>query len=110
MPDDTLTTLLARRREAAGVVAQLDHSIARLTAAPPRRRGQRRPNVSGGPYVLVRDDGAVYAGRWRGYRHDEPPHPFVYRGAAESRAKRDRLETWLVVTRATWQAAKGGSE
>jgi hypothetical protein len=88
LTDDTLTTLLARRREAAGVVAQLDTSIARLTAPPPRRRGHR----------------------WRGYRHDEPPHPFVYRGAAESRAKRDRLETWLVVTRATWQAAKGGSE
>jgi hypothetical protein len=105
-----LLDLLDERQAHAERVADLDRAIAKLTAPPPRKRHERRRNVSGGPYVLVRDDGAVYAGRWRGYRHNEPPHPFVYRGAAESRAKRDRLETWLVVTRATWQAAKGGSE
>jgi hypothetical protein len=103
----TVPMLLETRRVLAQRITEIDREIARLTAPPPRKRGQPRPNVASGPYVLVRDDNAVYAGRWRGYRHDEAPYPFRYRGAAEGRAKRDKLETSLVVALPVWLAARG---
>jgi hypothetical protein len=46
-----------------------------------------------GPWIIVRDDGATYAGRWAKYSHTAAK-VYAYKGAAESRARRDGTAVW----------------
>lgn len=76
-PAQTLEDHLVRRRALAFLVKLEDTAIAQLT------------DTIGPPFVVVRDDGAVYLGHQLGYGHDVPPYRFLYRGAAMRRAESD---------------------
>jgi hypothetical protein len=56
-----------------------------------------------GPWIIVREDGAVYAGRWAKYSHDHEPQPFAYKWAAEKRATLDGAAVWPL---AVWLASR----
>jgi hypothetical protein len=90
----TPADLAADRALLAARVRSLDRALAELTDGP-------------GPFVLVRDDGATYAGRWAHYSHDAPPRLYAYRGAAEKRASRDGTAVWPL---RVWQATTQTTE
>jgi hypothetical protein len=56
-----------------------------------------------GPWIVLRDDGATYGGRWTRYTHDQSPKVYAYKGAAERRAARDGTAVWPL---AVWVASR----
>jgi hypothetical protein len=90
-PATALEDYVRRRASLAQLLRDTDAMIARLS------------EDDGPPYVVVRDDGAVYLGHQKGYGHDLPPHRLTYRGAAERRAK---LDGGVVLPFSTWTNAR----
>jgi hypothetical protein len=80
--------LRTARAELAARVRELDRELAAL--AP-----------DAGPWIVLRDDGAVFTGRR--YAHDRDPMAYAYKWAAEKRATLDGTAVWPL---AVWIASK----
>jgi hypothetical protein len=77
----------------------------RTIPTTPEHLRETRATLEGGdgPWIVLRDDGATYGGRWTRYTHDQSPKVYAYKGAAERRAARDGTAVWPL---AVWVASR----